>query len=305
MSGLITTGNFPKALWPGINKWAQTSYNEFENGAEWKQIFEIENSTKNYEQDMGFVGMGRAVQKLEGEPIQFDTMKQGYATTYQHIPYGLGFIITHEEMVDCLYPKLAQGRTKALAFSFHQARELNGADVLNFAFNASYPGGDEVSLINSAHPTEGGAISNTLDVASDLSENALEQIWIKIADFRDNRNNRIHVQSRKLVVPKELAFTATRILRNPERPDTADRDINALYDMNILPEGSVVNHYLVDPKAWFVLSNCPDGLKCMNRESYQIANDDAFDTFNYKFRGYERYSFGWTDFRGAAGSPGA
>lgn len=307
MAGIETTGSFPKLLWPGINKIAQTAYEEYANGAEWKQIFDIETSKKNYEEDVGFVTFGRAVRKPEGSPIQYDARKQGFVPRYVHVPYGLGVIITHEEIADCLYDVVSRKRTQQLVFAFHQAKEIDGADILNFAFDPGtiMTGGDGTSLINDSHPTDGGSFSNTLDVAADLSEASIEQLLIKIEDFRDNRNNKIKVIGNKLIVPKELRFEAERILKGTERYDTANRDINAMYKMGMLPQGIVSNHYLVQKKAWFIRTNCPDGLKHFARESFSLAQDNAFETMDLKFRGYERWSFGWTDPRGVAGSPGA
>ena len=306
MSGVITTGSLPKLLWPGLNRiWGMT-YEQWDAGAEWRQIFDTQKSDKNYEEDVGLTGFGLAPVKNEGDSIAFDTMKQGYVSRYQNVTYALGFIITQEEIEDCQYAQVAAQRTKGLAFSMNQTRENVAANILNRAFNAGYPGGDGVSLVNALHPIENGSFSNTLTNAADLSEAALEQAAIDIAGFVDNRGNRIKIMPNKLVIPRQLAFEATRLLKNSQwRPETANRDINAMFVLNTFPGGIIVNHYLTDPDAWFILTNCPGGLKCMDRIATEFADDNDFDTTNMKYRARARYSYGWNDPRGIFGSPGA
>lgn len=303
MAGVITTGSTPKLLWPGLNEIWGMAYNEYM--PEWKEVFEIWASDKNYEEDVSMTGMGLAPVKAEGAALQYDTMKQSFTTRYTNVAYAIGYIITREELADNLYVEFGAQRARNVAFSMHQTKENVSANVFNRAFNASFPIGDGVSLVNALHPTEGGTQSNTLAVAADLSEASLEQALIDISNFRDNRNNRINIKGRCLLIPSSLMFEATRILKNPERPATTDRDINAIYAMGLLPDGIKVNHYLTDTKAWFIITNCPSGLKYFEREAPRFESDNDFSTKNALFSGYERYSFGASDWRAIYGSPGA
>ena len=303
MAGVITTGSTPKLLWPGLNAIWGMEYNEYP--PEWKQLFEMNYSDKNYEEDVALTGMGLAPVKSEGESLQYDTMKQSYVSRYSNVAYSIGFVITREEIEDNLYAQFGAQRSRNVAYSMHQTKENVGANIFNRAFSGSYLGGDGVSMINSTHPVEGGSFSNTLTVAADLSEASLEQALIDISNFRDNRNNRIQVKGRCLAVPPSLMFEAQRILKNPERPGTADRDINAMYSMGLLPDGFKTNHFFSDSDAWFILTDCPNGLKYFERAAPRFESDNDFTTKNALFSGYERYSFGWTDPRGIFGSPGA
>jgi hypothetical protein len=306
---VITTGSNPKLLWPGLNALFGLWYDEYT--PEWKPLFEHAMSYKNYEEDVSLSGFGLAPLKPEGDSIYFDATKQSYITRYQNQVFGLGFIITREEMEDNQYAQVAPARTRALAFALHQTKENLGANVFNRAFNSSYVGGDGVELCSAVHPIEGGTFPNVPTNSSgtiqgvDLSEAALEQAVIDIGNFRDNRNLRIKLLPRKLVVPQQLQFEARRILHNPERPATADRDINALYQMGSIPEGYFVNHFFVDPDAWFVTTNSPVGLRYFERSPLRFEQDNEFDTKNGKFSATERYVFGWSDPRGIWGSPGA
>jgi hypothetical protein len=302
MAGPITTGSTPKLLWPGLTDLWGLIYEQYPQ--EWKELFPIFQSGKNYEEDVGLVGMGLAEVKPEGTALKYDTMKQTFVTRYTNVSYAKGYIITREEIDDCLYNQFAVERTENVAYSMVQTKENVGANIFNRAFNNSYPGGDGVSMINASHPTEGGLLSNTLDVAANLSEAALEDALIDISQFRDPRNNHINIKGRCLAVPSQLAFEATRILKNPQRPDTANRDISAMYQMGVLPEGIKENHYFTDTNAWFILTNAQKSLKHYNRVAPKFEEDNEFSTKNKQYSGYERYSFGWTDWRGVYGSPG-
>jgi hypothetical protein len=303
MAGVITTGSTPKLLWPGLNAIWGLEYKQ--HMSEWPEIFEKYVSRKNYEEDIGLTGTGLMREKPQGAPVEYDSMKQSYLTRYTHAVYALGYIITREELDDCLYPEFGPQRTRALAFSANQTKEIVAANILNRAFDPLYIGADGKSLINNDHPLSGGVSSNALDVAADLSEAALEEALVKISLLVDDRGKRINIQGTKLIVPPQLQFEAERILGNPERPDTANRDVNAMYQMGMFPQGFVVNHYLIDPDAWFIKTNCPDGLKLFQRWPIEFTNDNDFDTENAKFKATERYAFGWTDWRGIFGSPGA
>lgn len=303
MAGPITRGSNPKLLWPGLNVIWGLAYKEYPE--EWRQCFELNTSDKAYEEDVSMTGMGLTPVKPEGEGIVYDTMKQSFVTRYTNVSYALGYIITREEFEDNLYAKVGTERSRNLAFSMRQTKENVGANIFNRAFNASYTGGDNVSMLNVSHPTEGGVFANKLAVDADLSEASLEQALIDISKFVDNRGNRISVQGQKLLVPSELAFEAKRILGNPFRPATADRDINAMYQMGELPQGYMVNHYLSDADAWFIITNCPNGLRHFERTAPRFEDDNDFDTKNGKFSGFYRDSFGWTDPRGVFGSAGA
>ena len=301
--GVITTGSTPKLLWPGLNRIWGLAYEAHKS--EWKNCFSINNSDKSYEEDASLTGMGLAPRKPEGDAFYVDTMKQAFTTRYQNLAYALGFEITREEIEDNQYAEFGAQRAKNLAFSMNQTKENVAANIFNRAFTAAYAGGDGVSLIDASHPVEGGVLSNELAVAADLSEASLEDALIAISNFRDNRNNHINIMGDKLLVPPQLMFDATRILRNPERPDTSDRDINAIYTLGLIPGGIVVNHYLTDIDAWFVLTNCPVGLKYFERDAPRFESNNDPYTFNGIFSGYERYSFGWSDWRGIFGSAGA
>jgi len=303
---VITSGSFALDLWPGINKHYGDAYAEYP--IEYTNIFATETSDKAFERDVQTTGFGLASVMNEGDGVTYDSANQGFNKDYTHIQYGLGFIITRIMVEDDQYARPAKNRAQALAFSIRQTKEILGANVLNRAFSSSYTGADGLELCSELHLNGGGAggtWQNEPTDDADLSESALEQAYIDIGNWTNDRGLRISIQPRRLIIPIQLKFDADRILKSNQRVDTADNDINALRAANVFPEGAYVNHYLTDSDAWFIITNCPNGLKYFEREAERFGVDNDFDTDNAKYKATFRCSFGWTDPRGIYGCQGA
>lgn len=299
---VINSSAFAKALWPGVNAWYGQSYAEYP--VEWTKLFEKNTSNRKFEEDVGYSGFGLASIKTEGAPITYDSERQGFTSRYTHVTYALGFIVTREMFEDDLYDVVGQKKAKALAFSMRQTKEIVGANVYNRAFNSSYLGGDGKELLATDHPNvSGGTFANELSSAADVSEAAFEQACIDIANLLDDRGLRIALRPKTLIIPVNLQFEVTRILKSTGQVDTADNNLNALKTMGMIPE-VIVNHYLTDTDAWFIRTSATDGMKYFERRGDEFGMDNDFDTENAKFKATARYSFGWSDPKGLFGSPG-
>jgi len=302
----ITRAQLVKELEPGLNALFGMEYDRYEN--EHEQIFSIESSDRAFEEEVMLTGFGSAPVKQEGAGVNYDSAQESFTARYTHETIALAFALTEEAIEDNLYDRLSVRYTKALARSMANTKQVKAAGILNNAFNTTgaYNGGDGVSLCNSAHPTAlGPNFSNTPTVASDLNETSLEQGIIDVAGFTDERGLKVAIQVTKMVVPKELQFTAERLMKTTLRPGTADNDINAVRSMGMVPQGYTVNHFLTDVDAWFLLTDAPNGLKMFQRSPIKNAFEGDFDTGNVRYRARERYSFGWSDPRGIYGSEGA
>jgi len=300
----ISRAQLVKELEPGLNALFGLEYNRYEN--EHSEIFDSESSDRAFEEEVMLSGFGAAPVKSEGAGVSFDDATEGYTARYTHETIAMAFAITEEAIEDNLYDRLAGRYTRALARSMANTKQVKAANVLNNAFNSSFTGGDGVELCSAVHPlTTGGTFANELSVAADLSETSMEQSLIDIAAFVDERGLKVALQGAKLIIPKELQFTAERILKTPGRVGTADNDINAMASMGMLPQGYTVNHYLTDTDAFFIMTDAPNGLKQFVRSPIKTAMEGDFDTGNVRFKARERYSFGFSDPRGIFGSPGA
>ncbi|MDB5607791.1 MAG: hypothetical protein JWP25_4691 [Bradyrhizobium sp.] len=299
---VITTGAHPKALWPGIKEWYGRTYNE--HPEEYVDLFDKETSDKAYEEDVEITGFGLAPVKPQGSAINYDVESQGAVTRYTHVAYALGYVVTYEELRDDLYEVVSKRRAKQLAFSMRQTKENVAANVFNRAFSSTYTGGDGVSMISTAHPTTSGNQSNQLTTSADLSEAGIEDLTVQIMQAQNNKGLRISLMPQSLHVPVQLYYEANRILKSVLQNDTSNNAINVLKATNVFPKGIKMNHYFTSATAWFIRTNAPAGLKYYERDAMTFDQDNDFDTKNAKAASYERYSVGWSDFRGVYGTAG-
>ena len=299
----ISRAQLAKELEPGLNALFGLEYDRYEN--EHAEIFEEETSDRAFEEEVMLGGFTAAPVKEEGTAINFDDAQETYTARYTHETIALAFSITEEAIEDNLYDRLAARYTKALARSMAQSKQIKAAAILNNAFDSTAPIGDGATLCSSSHPSLSGNQRNQLSVAADLNETSLEQMLIDIAGFTDERGLKVAIRGVKLVIPKELQFIAERLLNSDLRPGTADNDTNANRSMGMLPEGAVVNHFLTDTDAYFILTDAPNGFKMFNRSPIKTAMEGDFDTGNMRFKARERYSFGVSDWRSVFGTAGA
>ena len=303
----ISRSALAKELEPGLNALFGLSYDQYDQ--EYAAIFSQETSDRAFEEEVLITGFGGAPTKTEGAGVSFDNASESFSARYTHETVALAFALTEEAQEDNLYDSLGKRYTKALARSMANTKEVKGANVLNNAFSSSFTGGDGVSLINTAHPLAGGGTAaNRATTMADLNETSLEDALIDISTFTDDRGLTISVNATKLVVPPQLVFVADRILNSPGRSGTADNDINAIANTGVLPGGYTVNHYLTDPDAFFLLTSVTEageGLKMFQRTAMETSMEPDFSTGNIRYKARERYSFGFSDWRGIYGSQGA
>jgi hypothetical protein len=303
----ISRAQLAKELEPGLNSLFGLSYDEYNR--EYEEIFSIEDSNRAFEEEVLITGFGSAPTKTEGQGVSFDNASESYSARYTHDTVALAFALTEEAVEDNLYDSLGKRYVKALAKSMANTKEVKGADVLNNAFSSSFTGGDGKSLIATDHPLSGGgSAANRATSMADLNETSLEDALIDISGFTDDRGLTISVQASKMVVPSELVFVAERILNSNLRTGTSDNDLNAVKSTGVLPGGYSVNHYLTDPDAFFLLTSVTDqgdGLKMFQRSGMETSMEPDFTTGNIRYKARERYSFGFSDWRGIYGSQGA
>lgn len=301
---IMNRSQFKKELQKGLNTVFGLEYDRYPE--EWRQIFEVNTSMKAYEEDVLLAGLGAAQTKDEGRGVAYDAGAEAWVARYVNETVALAFAITQEAVEDGLYGDQGAKYSKALARSMQHTKEVKGANILNNGFSSSFPIGDGQALFSTAHPLwGGGSVANTFSTQADLAEGSLEDMLILIGQAVDERNIPIALNAKKLIVPINLEFAADRLLNTQGRTGTADNDINALKHMGMIPGGYAVNHRLTDTNAWFVTTDCPDGLKHFVRMAVQRGMEGDFETGNMRYKARERYVFGVTNWRGAYGSSGS
>ena len=300
----ISRAQLLKELLPGLNALFGVEYATY--GEEHKEIYETETSERSFEEETKLSGFSAAPVKNEGSAIAYDNAQEAWTARYNHETIALGFSLTEEAIEDNLYDSLSARYTKALARGMAYTKQIKAANVLNNGFSASYAGGDGQALFSSTHPlVSGGTNSNIPSTPADLNETSLENAVIQIAQWTDERGLLIAAKPKKLVIPVQLQFVATRLLETELRVGTNDNDVNALKNNGSIPGGYSVNHYLTDPNAWFLTTDVPNGMKHFVRTPLSNSMDGDFDTGNVRYKSRERYSFGWSDPLGMYGSQGA
>ena len=308
----INRASIAKELLPGLNAVFGIEYTDVDN--EHASLFDVENSDRAFEEEVLFTGFGSAPVKGEGAAVQYDDAQEGYTARYTHETISLAFAVTEEAMEDNLYDTFAKLRARGLARAMANTKQVKAADVFNNGFSSSYLGGDGVALFSAAHPTVGsGNQSNTLG-ATDLSEASLETALITIAKAKDDRGILIGLQAESLHIPPDLAFTADQILNstlstttvtNSTTGVTNTNDINSIRNQGLVSGGFFVNRRFTDTNAWFIKTDCPNGTKMFVRAPLQTKMEPDFDTGNLRYKARERYSFGWSDWRGFYGASGS
>jgi hypothetical protein len=300
----MNRAQFRKQLQDGLSTVFGLTYKRHKE--QWKSIFKVETSIKAFEEDVLIVGLGAAPVKNEGGTVAYDEGAESWVARYNHETIALAFAITEEAEEDGLYGSIGAKYAKCLARSLQHTKEVKGSNILNNGFSSSFVGGDDVALFATNHPLWGGGTqSNKLATPADLSEASLEEAFIQIGDWVDDRGIPVDISAKKLIIPTDLQFTAERLLASTSRPGTADNDVNAIKSTGALPGGYETNRRLTDPDAWFIITDCEDGLKHMVRKKVTRKIEGDFETGNARFRARERYSFGWSDYKGSFGSEGA
>ena len=300
----ISRAQLAKELEPGLNALFGMEYGRYEN--QHSEIYTTESSDRAFEEEVMLSGFGAAPVKQEGSGVSFDDANESFTARYNHETIALAFAITEEAVEDNLYDRISARYTRALARSMAHTKQVKAAAVLNNAFDSSVTGGDGKELCATDHPLiTGGTFANEPSTAADLNETSLEDALISIAGFVDERGLKIALRGTKLIIPRQLQFTAERLMSSVLRPATSDNDVNALRSMGMLPQGYTVNDFLTDTDAFFIMTDTPRGFLHFERTPLSTNMEADFDTGNMRYKARERYSFGFSDPRCVFGSPGA
>lgn len=294
----VATGNFAELLWPGIATIWGEQYNDYPTL--WTRIFDARNSDKAFEKAQGVTGLGLASVKDQGDEIPYTDPLQGFQKEFVNITYAQGVTVTREMFEDSQYNYI--NRLPAmLAKSNRQTQETLAFNHLNRAFNSSFTGADGLELCSTAHLfVTGGTYANEPATGADLSETAIEDAYTTIRDFVDDQGLKVFIQPKMLVAPTALEWTAKKILQTEKEVGTANNDKNVIAGSVEL----IVSPYLTDPDAWFITTDCMDGLCWYWRRQVEMLRDNEFDTQNLKFATTWRSSSGWINPRGIYGSSG-
>ena len=266
---------------------------------EWKQVFtERKGIPRNYHEEPVLYGFGAAPELPDGMAVTYQSGGVLFQQRYLYKVYGLAFALTKVLVEDGDHVRVGQTYAKHLAQSLVETKETLAANILNRAFNASYAGGDGVSLVSTAHPIVGGTFSNQLTTPAALSQTSLEQLLIQIRNAVDNNGKRIRLTPKKIVTGPSNVFQAEVLLKSVLRSGTADNDINPVKSMGLLDGGQANLSRITSSTMWGIQTDAPEGLKLMMRRGLEKSMEGDFETDSMRYKATERYALGWTDPRG-------
>jgi hypothetical protein len=303
MAAPMRSTDFRSIVEPILNECFDGVYDQ--RADEWSRVFREEDGIpRNYHEEPVLYGFGAAPQLPDGTPVTYQQGGVLFLKRYVYKVYGLAFALTKVLVEDGDHIRIGQVYARHLAQSLVETKELLSANVLNTAFNSSYPGGDGVSLINTAHPIVNGTFSNQLATSANLSQTSLEQMLIQIRQAVDNNGKKIRLVPRQLIVAPGNIFQAEVLLKSVLRTGNANNDINPIKAIGLLDEGAAVLSRLTSSTAWWVQTDAPEGFKLLMRRRLEKTMEGDFETDSMRYKATERYDVGFTDPRAAYGTAG-
>lgn len=303
MATPMRSTDFRSVVEPILNEVFDGVYNQ--RADEWNMVFrEQKGIPRNYHEEPVLYGFGAAPELPDGMAVSYQSGGVLFLQRYLYKVYGLAFSLTKVLVEDGDHIRIGQTYAKHLAQSLIETKETLGANILNRAFNAAYPGGDGVALVSASHPIVNGTFSNQLTTPAALSQTSLEQLLIQIRNAVDNNGKRIRLTPKKIVSGPSNVFQAEVLLKSALRAGTANNDVNPVNSMGLLSEGQANLSRITSTTAWWVQTDAPEGLKLAMRRGLEKSMEGDFETDSMRYKATERYAFGWTDPRGVYGTAG-
>jgi len=300
--------NFGKLLYPGLRKIFFETYDEIPE--QYSKIFNVQTSNSATETDHGMGAFGEWEERTsEIDTVAYAKISDGGDVTYKHKAFTKGFMIGRELYDDEKYGQMKK-MAKALARAGRAKVERDAITVLTKGFKGevgAFKGRDGLELFHDAHTLVDSEKTCSNLMTGALTEANLKRAIQMMAEQLDEAGGLIQMKATKLIIPPALEDTARRLLHSAQLPGTELNDTNE-YLRNSGIE-IVVMDYLGEEAggsdtAWFLQDGSRHELNFFWRVKPEFKNEEDFDTFVAKYRGYMRYSYGFSDWRGMVGSKG-
>jgi hypothetical protein len=273
---------------------------------EYKTVFRVKPGIKRaYHEEPVLFGLGAAPQMGDGGPVTYKSGGVLFDKRYVFRQYGAAFALTKVLVEDGDHINLGKIYSEQLGQAMVETEELAAANVLNFAFNGAYLGGDGQPLNSASHPILGGVQSNLLTTPAAMSQTSVESMLIQIRKAQDNDTKKVRITPKRLIVSPDNEFQAEVITKSALRTGQANNDINPILSTKILPQGYEVITRLTSATAWWVHTDERMGLQFITRRMAEKSMEGDFETDSMRYKVTSRWDCGWTNFRTVWGTPGA
>jgi len=268
---------------------------------EYPNYMEVVKSEKAYEEDAMIAGLGYGQERNEGGLYATDGGREMWTRRYTHRETALAVEITQRAQEDNRYWDVGKKFAAELPNSINQKIEVDCANVLNNGRDTDFLGGDGKPLFSLTHPTlDGGAQANMPATGMQLSESSLETVLNMIRQARNDRGLSQMLKPKSLCLHSSQTWNGGRILGSPNRPGTAENDINVIQHRGLFGTDPQEITELTDSNFWMITTNCPDGLKYFERiplSKPKTSVDPRTDSIFFRMR--QVGSEGWTNWRQA------
>ena len=300
--------NFGKLLYPGLRKIFFETYDEIPE--QYSKIFNVQTSSSATETDHGMGAFGEWEERTsEIDTVAYAKISDGGDVTYRHKAFTKGFMIGRELYDDEKYGQMKK-MAKALARAGRAKVERDAITVLTKGFkgdSGAFKGRDGLELFHDAHTLVDSEKTCSNMINGELNRENLKAALKMMRTQLDEAGNLVQMKATKLIIPPALEDEARRLLHSTQVSGTELNDTNEYLKSAGLE--IVVLDYLGEEAGgsdtmWFLQDGSRHELNFFWRVKPEFKNEEDFDTFVAKYRGYMRYSFGFSDWRGMVGSKG-
>lgn len=247
------------------------------------------------------------------DTVAYQKLSGGLDRTYTHKAFTGGFIVERELYDDDQYAQINK-LAMELARAGRAKVEKDAISVLVNAFSENVGGVgasaiyDGKALCANDHP-----LVDSVKVGDNLATGALTQPNLQNAmqlmrATLGEAGELVVMRPSKLIIPPALEYTARVIMNTTQVTNSANNDINpvkGMLDIVVMDYlGSASTGSADTDKYWFIQSDRHE-MNFYWRVKPEFKAMEEFDNFTAKYRGYMRYSYGVSDWRGIVGSTGA
>ena len=297
--------NFGKLLEPGLRKIFFETYDEVPE--QYSKIYNVNSSNKAVEHDWGMGAFGDWEKRLsQFDEVAYTTLSPGLDRRYVHDAFTQGFMVTREMYDDEQYRQLDK-LPKAMARSGRAKVEKDAVKLLINGFDELKTIYDGQPLFSATHPLLDSDKTSSNLMTGALNDENLKAALKMMRETLDEAGNLIQMKGTKLIIPPALEDTAIRLLKSSQLSGTELNDTNKF--LNEYGIEIVVMDYLSEAAGgsdthWFLQDGSRHEMNFFWRIKPEFKWEEDFDTYVAKYRGYMRYSYGVSDWRGIIGSQG-
>lgn len=294
---IMQSTNFQELLEPKFRKIFFDAYSEIPE--QFSKVFKVGKSNKAKEYDYHVSGTGVWEEKQPSGNIAEDTINHGQEVTYIHKSYAK-MISVERELADDDQYSIIEKLPRSLGRGCRVTVEETAIIVLNNGFASN--GYDGVPLFSDSHPLLAGGTASNLMTGAALSDASLK---LGLGHMRTQtltqEGFKMQANAKQLIVHPDNEFVALTLLQSSQ---TAGGDLN---DKNVIKDRLTVEvlDYLDDPDMWFLRDPRLSETNFFWRVKPEFKSTEVFDNMVAKYRGYCRFSVGYSDWRGWVGNPGA